>query len=131
MVPLEKAKPRSAGPEPVYVRSKPEAAPAQQEPKPSAPRRFRVVDVMTRQVLADDASTRQAVDALKSVRSVVDVNVYAWDEERARWRLLTLPDQRAMLDLARRARVRSGRGNHRQGQRQNNIPRRARAAAEG
>ena len=33
---------------------------------------------MTRQVLADDVSVRDAVDALGDVHSVVDVNIYVW-----------------------------------------------------
>ena len=70
------------------------------EPEPAAPRRFRVLDVMTRELLADDVAAREAVDALRDVRSVVDVNVYVWHQEHERWRRLTLDEQRAMLDLA-------------------------------
>jgi hypothetical protein len=59
------------------------------------------VDLMTQQLLVEDASTREAVDALKAVRSVVDVNVYVWQEEDERWRLLSFGEQRALWDLSR------------------------------
>ncbi len=65
-------------------------------PTPRPPRRFRVVDVMTGEVLADDASTREAVDALGRVRSVVDVTVSVWKEADGRWRLLTRREQDAL-----------------------------------
>ena len=101
MVPLESVQHRSSTTEPVFVRRPraPVAEPAV-EPAPRAPRRFRIIDVMTRQVLADDVSVRDAVDALGDVHSVVDVNIYVWHDEPARWRLLTLGDQRALLELA-------------------------------
>jgi hypothetical protein len=57
---------------------------------------------MTRQTLVDEASTQEAVNALRGVRSAVDVNVYVWHEERDSWRLLPFADKRAMLELARR-----------------------------
>jgi hypothetical protein len=56
---------------------------------------------MTRQTLADGSTAREAVDVLGGVRSIVDVEVYAWDEQRARWRLLTISEQRAMWEFAR------------------------------
>ncbi|MBV9197039.1 MAG: hypothetical protein JO168_23130 [Solirubrobacterales bacterium] len=65
------------------------------------PRRFRVIDVMTRQPLLEAGNARQAVDALKAVRSLVDVCVYVWQPDRRRWRPLTFVEQRAMFDLAR------------------------------
>jgi hypothetical protein len=101
MVPLESVQQRSSAPEPVFVRrpraSVPEPA---AEPEPRAPLRFRIVDVMTRQVLADDVGAREAVEALVDVHSVVDVNIYICQDEPARWRLLTLGDQRALLEVA-------------------------------
>ena len=70
--------------------------PAPRPPEPKAPRRFRVVDVQTRQVLADDADARATIGALEPVRSIVDVNVWVWDPERDRWRMLTLEELRAL-----------------------------------
>jgi hypothetical protein len=76
------------------------AAPAEAEAHElRAPHQFRIVDVMTRQTLVDGASTRDAVDALSRVRSIVDVNVYVRREDR--WRLLTLREQRALWELSR------------------------------
>ena len=98
MVPLERATKRSA-PKPLSVPRKP--IPRRPEPpKPRAPRRFRVVDVMTQRSVVDDASAAETVAALRGVRSIVDVNVYVWQEERERWRLLTFPEQRALFDAA-------------------------------
>jgi hypothetical protein len=103
MVPLERAVKRSA-PEPLSVPRRPKP-PEPEPPKPRAPRRFRVVDVMTRQRLIDDASAAETVAALRDVRSIVDVNVYVWHEERERWRLLTFSEQRTLLDVAVTPRV--------------------------
>jgi hypothetical protein len=58
---------------------------------------------MTREPLIDDAGTRETVDALKRIRSIVDVNVYVWHQEEDNWRLLSLAEQRAIWDLAHAA----------------------------
>jgi hypothetical protein len=100
MVPLERVTRRSSAPEPVSVPGKPRPRP-KPPAKPRSPRRFKVVDVMTRETVVDGVSAREAVDALKDVRSVVDVNVYVWQAARDRWRPLTFSERRAMLDLAR------------------------------
>lgn len=101
MVPLESVTKRSSTVEPIVVPRKPRPRP--EEPsKPRAPRTFKVVDVMSGQALVEDASTREAVDALKDVRSIVDVTVYVWQEERDRWRMLTFAEQHAMWELAGR-----------------------------
>jgi len=102
--PLEEAQPRpkDAKREPIFVPPKPRRP----EPPPPAPRqppRFRVVDVMTGQTLADDADGRATLAALRGVRSVVDVRVSRWDHEGERWRVLTLGEQRALWDLRDRA----------------------------
>jgi hypothetical protein len=100
MVPLEKVlkQPSSGKPEPVYVppQRRPPPAPA---PEPRAPRRFKVVDLMTREVLGEDATTRETLDILNHAHSVVDVNVYVWQAERDRWRLLTTAEQHALWEL--------------------------------
>jgi hypothetical protein len=101
MVPLERVQKRSSARSPVLVPRNAARVREQPEPEQLAPRRFKVVDVMTRQPLAVDANVREAVDALRRVRSIVDVNVYVWQLERDRWRMLTFAEQRAMLDLAR------------------------------
>ena len=78
------------------VRRKPQPRP---EPEPRKPRRFKVVDVMTGAVKAEDASARTTVDLLRDVRSFADVRVYVWSEEAERWRLLALAEQRKLWDL--------------------------------
>jgi hypothetical protein len=97
VAPLEDARrPKAAGTERFEVRRPPpRAAP---EPRPREPRRFRVTDVMTRQVLVEDAGARATVEALRDVRSVVDVLVEVWDPERERWRSLTHAEQRRLWD---------------------------------
>ena len=99
MVPLESVTKSSSATQPVFVPREPLRR-AEPDPKIKAPERFKVVNVMTRQPVIEDGSTREAVDALKGVRSIVDVNVYVWQEEDDRWRLLSLAEQRAMWDLA-------------------------------
>jgi hypothetical protein len=88
MVPLDKkvdADRKSGGLVVVEQRPKPPEKP----PAPRGPRRFRVVDVMTRKVLADGADTRTTVELLEGVRSVVDVSVYVWEEQAGKWQQLT------------------------------------------
>jgi hypothetical protein len=100
MVPLERTTKRVPEVEPVFV-PRPRAAPRPPEPPtPKAPYRFRIVDVQTRQTLADGASAREAVEVLAGVRSLLDVSVYAWDAEHERWQLLALSEQRAMWEFA-------------------------------
>lgn len=74
---------------------------SQPAPEPNAPppRRFKVVDVMTRETLAEHADARTTVDLLGQVRSIVDVHVYVWNQRRRRWRLLGLEEKRALWDF--------------------------------
>jgi hypothetical protein len=104
MVPLERAEKRSGAREPVFVPRRTEdaaAAPTGQPVAPRVPRRFRIVDVMTRGVLLEDGVAAEAVEALRGVRSTVDVTVHVWDGTAERWRSLTLAEQRALFDLSR------------------------------
>ena len=99
MVPLERVTKRTSAPAHQFVI--PERRPPHKEsPTPRLARRFRIVNVMTRQDMLEDGSAREALEALRCVRSVVDVNVYIWSGERERWLLLPLPEQRTMLDVA-------------------------------
>ncbi len=98
MVPLDKVLRRPApAAEPLHVPRRPRARPAP-EPEPRAPRRFRVIDVMTQELLADDVDTRATLELLGEVPSVVDVRVFVWQPKKDRWRLLTLPEQRALWE---------------------------------
>jgi len=101
LVPLEQAqsKPAPKG-ERFFGRLKREPAP-EAEPAPRPPRRFKIMDVMTRQVLAEDVDARTAVDVLGGVERSVDVNVFVWAPKAERWRLLTLREQNALWERRR------------------------------
>jgi hypothetical protein len=98
VVPLEHVQRRDRGaPEPVFVPPK-RKPPAPKAPEPRVARRFRVVDVISREVLADDADARAALDALDAVEHVVDVEVFVREPRSEHWRLLTLGEQRALWE---------------------------------
>jgi hypothetical protein len=101
MVPLEKVL-RKSGPEPELnlVELKRALSP-KRAPEPQAPpaRRFKVVDIMTRETLAEHADARATVELLGKVRSIVDVNIYVWNPTRQSWRMLTLDERRAIWDF--------------------------------
>jgi hypothetical protein len=89
MVPLERVvKKPSGAPERPRVPRKPRP-PKREAPKSRQPRKFRVVDVMTRQIPADGVGARETVEALRGFRSIVDVDVYVWHPGGDRWRRLT------------------------------------------
>lgn len=76
------------------------------EPAPPAPRdtaRFKVVDVMSSNILVEGTDARATIEALEGVRSMLDVLVFAWVPERRRWRLLTLDERRALWSFRGRA----------------------------
>lgn len=99
VVPLEKARKRRA-PEPALNLVKFRRPPRVEPPADVRPaRRFKVVDLMTRQTLAEHASTRETLELLSRTRSSVDVHIYVWQSEARKWRLLTLDEQRALWDL--------------------------------
>jgi hypothetical protein len=81
--------------EPIHVPRRPRPRPVP-EPAPREARRFRVVDVETRRVLAQDADVRATLATLGTVRSSVDVRVDVWQAEARRWRPLTLGEQRLL-----------------------------------
>jgi hypothetical protein len=108
MVPLEKLQEKlaSKGVRPVMAHT-PTARPS----PPAAPRepwKFKVVDVMTKRVLAEDADARATVEALRGLRSVVDVRIYLWLPQESEWQLLTF-DQRKLLWDHRDADIEAGR----------------------
>jgi hypothetical protein len=97
MVPLERvlSKPGPAVPRfslPALKEVEPE------QPPPRGPLEFKLVDVMTREVISEGVDARGAVAALEQVRSIVDVTVYVWEPDTERWRLLTLAETRALWD---------------------------------
>lgn len=98
MLPLEKVLREPAGKparRPVPQRE-PNVAPA---PGPAQPRRFKVVDVMTREVLAEGAGTRATVDLLADVRSIVDVAIYVWSDRLEEWQLLSFAESKMLWNL--------------------------------
>src|SRR5436305_8576459 len=98
VVPLSKVlkKPGSSESVPGFVFHKLE--PREDEPEPAQPHRFKVTDVMTREVLAEDIDARGAVEALKNIRSIVDVVIHVWEPDSERWRLLTFGETRALWE---------------------------------
>ena len=62
------------------------------------PHVFKVIDVMTREVLAEDADARSTVAVLEDVPSIVDVTVYVWDAKAERWRMLTFGETKALWE---------------------------------
>lgn len=97
MVPLERVLKHGSDTVPGFVlpeRRRPEPGPAE----PRKPYRFKVVDLMTRQALADDVNARTAVEVLGGVRSIVDVTVYVWDDADEGWRRLTFGETKALWD---------------------------------
>ena len=99
MVPLERVlrKPGASDAVPGFGFRKPPPREAE-EPEPREPYRFKVVDVMTRQTLAEDVDARHAVRALEGIRSIVDVSLFVWEPEAERWRLLTYDEGRLLWD---------------------------------
>lgn len=73
------------------------------DPEPRRPRTFKIVDVTTREVLAEGTGARATLDVLSTVRSIVDVNVFVWEPKPERWRLLTLAEQRLLWERRDRA----------------------------
>jgi hypothetical protein len=80
----------------VHKPTRPRPAP---EPEPKRAHRFRVVEVTTHRVLAEDADARTTVAALRDVHSVVDVAISVWDDKAGRYRLLTHGEQKTLWDL--------------------------------
>ena len=102
MVPLDKARPEDAPTgRPVIVAPERRPAPPK-DARPRGPRRFRVVDVMTRAMLVEDAGLRATLDALRGARSTVDVSVYVWEEQAGKWQQLTQREQKMLWEMARR-----------------------------
>ena len=98
MVPLESVlrKPAPSS-EPLFV--PPEPQPREPKPpEPRAPRRFKIVEVVSQQVLAEGVPAREALSVLNDVRSIVDVRMFVWQPKEERWRLLTLDEQRLLWD---------------------------------
>ncbi len=102
MVPLGKVLhgPDSARERP-FVAPKVEPKP-EEAPEPRRPPRFKVVDVMSRCVLAEGTTTRGAIDVLEEARSIVDVTLYVWEPDAEDWRMLSHRERRLLWERRRR-----------------------------
>jgi hypothetical protein len=98
MVPLESILRKPSGDSgAIYIPpARPAKAPVPAEPR--RPRMFKVVDIRSRAVLAEDASARATILVLNGVRSIVDVNVYVWTPATESWRLLTFDEQHLLWE---------------------------------
>ncbi len=97
MVPLEKVLKESPPKATPVVEPKPKPRSAE-APEPSQPRKFKVVDVMSRRVLAEGTTTRGTIDVLEEVRSIVDVTLYVWEPDSDDWRMLTHRERRLLWE---------------------------------
>ena len=101
MVPLEKlqARRRSAPEAPPLSVLGPAADPELEiESGPDearGPRRFKLVNVITRQLLGEGVGAREAIELLRGVRSIVDVHLYVWEPDDDRWRPLSFAEKKA------------------------------------
>ena len=97
MVPLERVLRHGSDRVPGF--KLPPLTPAESPPAgPREPYRFKVIDLMTGQVLAEDVDARRAVEAFGGVRSIVDVTVWVWDGHLERWRRLTFGETKVLWD---------------------------------
>jgi hypothetical protein len=102
MVPLEKLQQRKrtagdAAPTTVIRRTgRSGRTAATPEPAVRAPRRLKVVGVMSGEVVADDVGPREAIGALRSFQSPFDVRIYIWEPADEEWRLLSLGEKKAI-----------------------------------
>jgi len=101
MVPLDRVLHKDATSVPGFAL--PELKPNAPDPsEPRAPRRFKVVDVLTREVLAEDADARATVGVLERARSIVDVTIWVCQPEAERWRMLSFGETKLLLQYSDR-----------------------------
>jgi hypothetical protein len=96
MVPIEKAHddPSKGGRSAIVVQ---DPKPRPEKPRePVGPRRFKVVDVMSRRALAEDASTAETVALLREQRSIVDVTIFVWERKLDRWQELSMREKQML-----------------------------------
>jgi hypothetical protein len=70
-----------------------------EDPERDDRRRFKLVNVLSREVLGDGVGPREAVELLEGVRSVVDVRIYVWEPELEDWRALSLREKKLMWEF--------------------------------
>ncbi len=84
------------------------AGDAEEASLPPAPRRFKVIDVLSSSVLAQDVEAAGALAALAHLHKPVDARVYVWEPGAGRWRLLTLGETRSLWELRERTAAAAG-----------------------
>jgi hypothetical protein len=99
MVPLEKVlkQPRS-DPERPRARPGPKPKPRPSAPEPVPPRRFRVIDALSREVVLEDANALATLELLRGVAQPVEVSIYVWEHRAGKWRLLTNGERRLLWE---------------------------------
>jgi hypothetical protein len=103
VVPLENAPQRSAADRELATVTLERPPRVLEQPEPLGPRTFKVIDVRSSEVLAEGSDTRDTLDLLEHVGSMVDVRIYVWMQRVGRWRLLRLDEQRALWRFRGRA----------------------------
>jgi len=106
MIPLEKAQRRKSSQSPserIRVIRRPSRS--QDEPvvdeldsrssEHVRPRRFKLVNVLKRQVVAEDVGAREVVEALEGVPSIADVHIYVRRDAEEPWRPLSFAERQA------------------------------------
>ena len=111
MVPLEKVL-RQPASEPDRRRGRPvpKPRPKRQPQEPVPPRRFRVIDALSREVLAEDANAPETLEVLRGVSQPVDVSIYVWEHGPQDWRLLTNRERKLLWEFRDRRLKRSADG---------------------
>ena len=103
MVPLEKTLRQPASePERRRARPVPKPRPKEKVAEPTPPRRFRVIDARSREVLADGANAPETIELLKQVEQPVDVSIYVWEHRAETWRLLTKREKSLLWEFRQR-----------------------------
>jgi hypothetical protein len=103
VVPLENAPQRSPADRELATVTLERPPRVLEQPEPLGPRTFKVIDVRSSEVLAEGSDTRDTLDLLEHVGSMVDVRIYVWMQRVGRWRLLRLDEQRALWRFRGRA----------------------------
>jgi hypothetical protein len=97
MVPLEKVLKQPAS-ETYRRRARPMPKPKPKAPEPVPPRRFRVIDALSRELVLDDADALATLELLRGVAQPVEVSIYVWEPKPEEWRLLTNRERRLLWE---------------------------------
>lgn len=96
VVPLEKVPERSAAERELATVTLERPPRKIEPPQALGPLTFKVRDIRSGEILGEGTDTRETIDLLAGVGSVLDVRIYVWMQRAGRWRLLTLDEQRAL-----------------------------------